>query len=186
MELKNILNLQCKRKEGNPSFIFRNIMTAEYLQPIVEKIIAQTLPDAFLVSLKVNLSAKSSIQIFVDTDPGITIEQCSILSRAIGKYFDDENLIDFSYELEVSSPGLSNPLILPRQFRKNIGRELSVVQKNGEKKVGKLIDFQDNKIKLETEEKNPSTKKWETFQMEIDLNDIKEAIVQVFKKKEKK
>lgn len=162
-------------------------MTAETLQPIVEKIIQEVLPEAYLVNLKVNLSTKSSIQIFVDTDKGITIEECSLLSRKIGHYFDEKDLIDFSYELEVSSPGLNNPLLLPRQYKKNVGRDLKVVLNNGEKIEGKLIAYEeDGFILLEVGKKDSTTKKNILQQQKIDLNEIREAIVQVSKKKEKK
>lgn len=161
-------------------------VTVEVIQPIVEKIIQEVLPEAFLVSLKVNISIKSSVQIFVDTDKGITIEECSLLSRKIGQYFDENDWIDFSYELEVSSPGLNNPLIIPRQYQKNVGRDLKVVMKNGEKYEGKLVHFEDDIITIEFEQKNPDTKKKELKQEKIHIKDIKEAIVQVGKKKEKK
>lgn len=161
-------------------------MTTENIQPIVEKIIAEVLPEAYLVNLKVNISVKSSIQIFVDTDLGITIEQCSLLSRKIGQYFDENDLIEFSYELEVSSPGVSNPLILPRQYKKNVGRELKVITNHNEKYEGKLTNFEEDFITLEVERKNPDTKKNEMYQQKIFIKDIKEAIVQIGKKKEKK
>ncbi len=174
-----------ERGEIFPLLFFQN-MTVENLQPIVEKIIHEVLPEAFLVSLRVNISSKSSIQIYVDTDLGITIEECSLLSRKIGNYFDENDLIDFSYELEVSSPGVNNPLILPRQYPKNIGRELSVLMKNGEKFEGLLTHFEGSIVTLEYEQKNPQTKKKELHQQKIDIKEIKEAIVQVGKKKEKK
>ncbi|GIV44688.1 MAG: ribosome maturation factor RimP [Bacteroidia bacterium] len=161
-------------------------MTVETIQPIVEKIIQENLPDAFLVSIKVNMGLKSSIQIFVDTDKGITIEECSLLSRKIGRHFDEQDFIDFSYELEVSSPGLNNPLILPRQYQKNIGRALKVITQKGEKYEGILTHFDGDTLTLEIEQKNPSTKKKELHQQKIHINEIKEAIVQVGKKKEKK
>ncbi len=174
-----------ERGEIFPLLFFHN-MKVENLQPIVEKIIQEVLPQAFLVSLKVNISSKSSIQIYVDTDLGITIEECSLLSRKIGHYFDENDLIDFSYELEVSSPGVNNPLILARQYQKNIGRELSVLMKNGEKFEGLLTQFEGNIVTLEYEQKNLNTKKKELQQQKINIEDIKEAIVQVGKKKEKK
>ncbi len=174
------------RKEGVPSFVFCNMtVTVESIRPIVEKIIQEALPEAFLVSIKVNISTRSSIQIFVDTDAGITIQECSLLSRKIGAYFDEYDIVDFSYELEVSSPGLNNPLILPRQYAKNIGRDLKVTLNNGEKLEGKLIRFDGYQIIIESETKNSKTKKKELQQHTIDLTNIKEAVVQVGKKKEK-
>ncbi len=57
------MQLNSERGGDFPSFIF-NVMTVETIQPIVEKIIPENLPDAFLVSIKVNMGLKSSIQIF--------------------------------------------------------------------------------------------------------------------------
>lgn len=66
------------------------------------------------------------VEIFADTDSGITIDQCAELSRSISAVLDREDIIAGGYRLEVSSPGLDHPLKLLRQFKKNRGRELKV------------------------------------------------------------
>lgn len=70
--------------------------------------------------------ARRVIQIFVDTDEGITIAQCAEISRELGAALDVQNIINEPYELEVSSPGIDKPLKLLRQYRKNVGRKYAV------------------------------------------------------------
>jgi ribosome maturation factor RimP len=83
--------------------------------------------NAFLVEVQVrNERGGKMVQLFIDTDRGITIEQCAEVSRDLSKVFDDERLFDGNYQLEVSSPGIDRPLRLLRQYPKNIGRRFRV------------------------------------------------------------
>ncbi len=66
------------------------------------------------------------LQIFVDTDSGITIGQCADLSRELAARLDELNVLDEPYELEVSSPGIDKPLTMFRQYKKNVGRTFKV------------------------------------------------------------
>ncbi len=66
------------------------------------------------------------LQVFVDTDDGITIAQCAEISRDLGVELDKQSVVNESYELEVSSPGIDKPLKLLRQYKKNIGRRYNV------------------------------------------------------------
>ncbi len=66
------------------------------------------------------------IQLYVDTDEGISISQCADLSREFGGILDAMNPVNEPYELEVSSPGIDKPLTLLRQYKKNIGRKFRV------------------------------------------------------------
>ncbi|MFN9115876.1 MAG: ribosome maturation factor, partial [Bacteroidota bacterium] len=50
---------------------------------------------------------------------------------------------------EVSSPGLDEPLRLPRQYKKNIGRAVEVVMQDGRKICGKLLAADENSINVE-------------------------------------
>ena len=52
------------------------------------------------------------------------------------------------YTLEVSSPGLSRPLRLPRQFKKNVGRDITVTLPDSTKMTGKLENATDNEFFL--------------------------------------
>jgi ribosome maturation factor RimP len=91
------------------------------LEPVVEA------ADAFLVALEVHTDrGQKVIQAFVDTDAGITIEQCAHISRVFSRELMLANLIPGDYRLEISSPGLERPLRLLRQYHKNIGRRFRV------------------------------------------------------------
>ena len=83
--------------------------------------------DAFLVDIHiVQVEHRTVVQLFVDTDSGITVGQCTDLNRRIGEALEFQNVFQNSYVLEVSSPDLTKPLKLLRQYRKNIGRQFRV------------------------------------------------------------
>ena len=143
------------------------------LKQKIEMIVAPLLEalDAFIVDIQIaSRDQRKAIQLFVDTDAGITIDQCTELSRIIGEALDRQNVVQDSYVLEVSSPDLTKPLKLIRQYRKNVGRQFRLrVRKNGE-----VIGI---KAKLEGWDKEIltfSTNSEGTFK--IAFNEIMEAI----------
>jgi ribosome maturation factor RimP len=67
------------------------------------------------------------VLIIVDGDDGVNIDDCASISRSVSSVLDEGGLLgDENYLLEVSTPGLDQPLKLTRQFKKNIGRNLKV------------------------------------------------------------
>lgn len=66
------------------------------------------------------------VRIFVDTEGGISLDDCRIVSLEIGQILDAEDLIPESYVLEVSSPGLDRPLRTPRDFQRQMRRLVTV------------------------------------------------------------
>jgi ribosome maturation factor RimP len=144
----------------------------------IRRIAAEKLsPAQFLID--VVLSAKrgpKKVLIIVDGDNGITIDECAELSRQVAKELEERNLIDDNYLLEVTSPGVDQPLTLQRQYQKNIGRALKI--RMGDQQLeGKLAEVRDGKIVLTRQV--GSGKKLETITTEIDLNNIQKAFVQV-------
>jgi len=134
----------------------------------------QSDPGYFLI--EVRILPGNNIQLFVDGDQGITIDKCVALNRSLYKQLEESNLFagaDFS--LEVSSPGLDEPLKLPRQFQKNIGRHVEVVFKDGTKKEGKLASATENGIIVEEK----SGRKKEVIQHNFLFENIKTIKVQV-------
>ena len=82
---------------------------------------------------------------------------------------------DFS--LEVSSPGLDEPLKLVRQYKKNVGREVEIITHDEAKKEGKLTEVTEEKITIEyTEGKG---KKAVLKTQEINFTDIKQTKIQI-------
>ena len=109
--------------------------------------------EAFVVDVQVrNERGGRLVQLFVDTDRGITIELCAEISRDLIREFDERRFLDGNYRLEVSSPGIDRPLKLLRQYNKNIGRRFKVRYENqGEERsihgqllsvVGDVLTFQ--------------------------------------------
>ncbi len=136
----------------------------------------KTRPDLFLVDLKI--SASSDVTVILDGDQGVTLQDCLDVSRAV-EFNMDREIHDFS--LQVMSAGLGEPLRFPRQFRKNIGRELEVTLNDNSEVQGELMTADDEKIVLKRAYKRPKIvgKGKETVieEREIPYADIKKALV---------
>ena len=102
----------------------------------------------FLVDVKVRVGNK--IIVFVDGEKGITIDECADISKYIESNLDREAE---DYELEVSSPGISQPMKVEKQYQKNIGKPLQVLMKDGIKKNGKLLSVDKEGFQLEEKTK---------------------------------
>lgn len=92
--------------------------------------------DLFIVSVKVQ---NNKITLLLDGDNGLSIDDCAMVSRHVGFHLEEENLMSDAYNLEVSSAGLEAPLVLDRQFQKNVGRNLLIKKTDGSKIEGKLL-----------------------------------------------
>ena len=133
-------------------------------------------PDLFIVSIKIlNLA---NVTVLLDGDNGLGIHDCAMVSRHVGFHLEEENAITDAYTLEVSSPGLDTPLVLDRQFQKNIDRTLAVKLTSGEKIEGVLKSATDAEIVLNINIKEKG-KKIRNEDKTIVKSDIVEALVQV-------
>lgn len=135
--------------------------------------------DCFL--LEVKLHANRKLDVFIDSDTGITFGKCQNISRYLEQYLDEEGWLGESYVLEVSSPGVGRPLQLLRQYPRNIGRKLEVSLKEGDKQSGTLIVVGEQSITLEEKVRVKEGKKKTTqvVQTEIPFEQIKKAIVKI-------
>jgi len=148
--------------------------TAEIVK-LVEQLL-QNEPVYFLVSLAIK--PVNNISLFIDGDSGITIEKCVRINKALYKQIVETTLYpDGEFSLEVSSPGLDEPLKLNRQYIKNIGRSLMVELADGKKVEGKLIAA-DN-VGIELEEELGKGKKKEVVKHAFLFDQIKESKVNV-------
>ncbi len=134
--------------------------------------------QAFLVDFQI--AAGNIIQVTVDKMEGINLEGITAISRAIEHNLDREQE---DFELQVSSPGVGSPLQVEEQYVQNIGRDLKVKTKDGEKFKGELVDFSEGILTLEWSERVPKEvgKGKVTVKKDVKLNlqDIDEARVQV-------
>src|SRR5690348_33189 len=91
-------------------------------------------PEKFVVEVVISgKKIPKRVLVIVDGDTGMTIDDCADLSRKLSKEFEDRSFFgEENYILEVSTPGLDQPLKLRRQFQKNIGRKLKVKLQNSQ------------------------------------------------------
>jgi ribosome maturation factor RimP len=147
----------------------------QVLEQKVEALISAE-SDHFLVEIKIKPT--NNIKVFIDGNQGISIEKLVQYNRRLYKQLEEENMYpngDFS--LEVSSPGLDEPLKLHRQYLKNIGRYVEVTDNEGLKKEGKLLSAGENVIVVE--EQTGKGKKLEIVQHTIPFDSIKATRIQI-------
>ncbi len=142
------------------------------IELVEEKIVDRD--DLFLVSVK--LASNGQLSILIDGDHGVTIEDCVAISRHVGFHLEEESVIETAYNLEVSSPGIDTPLVLERQYVKNIGRSVSVKLTTNEKREGKLLGYEEEGVIIEETIKEKG-KKAEQRESLIPLDQIKETKV---------
>ncbi len=133
--------------------------------------------DTSLFLIDFSVSADNSIKVVLDGDSGVNLEDCMKISRAIEHNLDREA---YDFSLEVTSAGATSPLILARQYPKNIGRKLKV-RTASDTYEGTLTASTDDGIVLEwkAREPKPIGKGKVTVQKEAEINfsDIQEAKV---------
>jgi len=154
-------------------------MNMDALLPILEQKINALIaadPEVFLVEIRIKPT--NNVKVFLDADQGINVDRLIQYNRKLYRDLEENAVFpDGDFSLELSSPGLDEPLKLPRQYRKNIGRYVEVILNDTTKLEGKLLSADELQIVIE-EEKGKGKKK-EVLQKELLLADIKSTKVQV-------
>ena len=134
-------------------------------------------PSLFLVDLTITDAFK--VIVTLDGDNGVNLQDCIDISRAVDNNLDRE---EQDYALEVASAGVSTPLKLVRQYRKNIGRTLKVKTAT-ETIEAKLENVTDENVTLIWAAREPKKigkgKETVEHKREIPYSEIKEAIVTI-------
>ena len=68
----------------------------------------------------------SYLRVYIDKEDGITVEDCTLLSREFNLILDAKDYIDDAYIFEVSSPGLMRPLKKDKDFQRNLGKQVEI------------------------------------------------------------
>lgn len=117
---------------------------------------ALELNDTYLVNVRVK---NNKIEVFLDSDTGIDFIKCQKLSRWLEAVLDEKKTFGENYILEVSSSGVGSPLLLLRQYPKNIGRLIEIKYSDNKQVKGYLKDVQGDVISVEYETKTKEGKK---------------------------
>jgi len=151
------------------SMTFKEKVTNLLEEGLLEK------PSLFLVDLSISEGYK--ITVTLDGDNGVNLQDCIDVSRALENNLDRE---EQDYSLEVASAGVSTPLKLVRQYKKNIGRTLKI-KTAAETIEAKLEAATDESITLSWTAREPKKigkgKETVEHKREIPYSEIKEAIV---------
>lgn len=114
---------------------------------------------AHLVDLKIRSGkGRTIVEVFVDAEQGVTSELCAAVSREIGETIEKSEWLQGSYRLDVSSPGIERPLLFPWQWKKHVGRALSITLQGPEGvaiKKGTLVSADDTTFVLKSGEGHP-------------------------------
>lgn len=146
----------------------------------VEALLEEALKEnktLFLIDF--SITPDKTIKIVLDGDEGVNLKDCIAVSRAIEHNLDRE---EHDFSIEVTSAGASEPIVMPRQYPKNIGRKL-IVKTLTENFEGDLTEANEESITLEwkAREPKPVGKGKVTVQKrkEIAISEIEEAKVKL-------
>lgn len=115
-------------------------------QWIQEKCSTPEFAQYFLIELQISPSRK--VTAFMDGDQGIDLDACKAISRFLEHKLDETDIMGAFYSLEVSSPGATQPLVMPRQYPKHKGRKLVVTLEDQSKIEGTLSEVGDDTLTL--------------------------------------
>ena len=110
------------------------------------------------------------LRIYMDKEGGVTLDDCAEVSRELGDLIDAEDIIDFPYVLEVSSPGLNRALTKERDFMRSIGKlvKLTMSQPVGNRKnfTGRITHVNAGVVRLSLDDNHI---------VELPLEDVEKA-----------
>jgi len=149
------------------------------MQEMISKIEALLAPllegtDMFVTNLQIEPG--NNIKLFLDADEGLNVQKSVSINRQLVTQIDELGWYpNGDYSLEVSSPGVDEPLRSIRQYKKNIGRTLAVTNMEDLEQIGVLKAVTEKGISIEVK----INKKKETALVEVPFENIKQSIVQV-------
>lgn len=133
-------------------------------------------PELFLVETRIKPT--NNIKVYIDGDQGVSIEKLVFYNRKLYKQIEEAGIYpDGEFSLELSSPGLDEPLKMHRQYRKNLGRWVEILDLEGRKTEGKLVQVEDNAVQVEST--IGKGKKAEIVQHTIPFEKIKSTKIQI-------
>lgn len=144
----------------------------------VSELLKEGFGDGPIFFVQIDVSGANDIRVLVDNDNGVSINDCVKVSRHLESSFDRDTE-DFS--LNVSSPGADQPLRIPRQYVKNVGRDLAVKLSDGRKLTGALVTADDTHAEVKVREKRRiegrKSKEWVEEVFRLPYEEINEAKV---------
>ena len=154
------------------------MQTETIIEAIEQKIqpLLEGHPSHFLV--EVRIKPTNNIKVLIDADEGMMLSTLIEYNRKLYKEIEESGLLPAdNFSLEVSSPGLDEPLKKHRQYKKNVGRYVHITKNDGTITEGKLLEATEESVVVETE--SGKGKKKEIKQETVLFTDIKTTKIQV-------
>ena len=135
--------------------------------------------DCFTVEIE--LKPGQHLNVFVDSDSGMTFEKCQKISRYLESFLDTNGWLGDKYVLEVSSPGVGRPLKFPRQYRNNAGRSVAITLNDKTELSGILKSADETQLVLlqTVVEKEGNKKKNVTVELPVPFANIEKTVVKI-------
>lgn len=106
----------------------------------------------FVVEASVSATpVRPKARVVLDGDEGVGIDECAQVSRRINRQLEEMLGEEASYVLEVTSPGADQPIAMPRQFLRHVGRTLTVTRHDGSEVTGQLRAATETALELAPE-----------------------------------
>jgi ribosome maturation factor RimP len=169
-----ILHLQrITRKEAGASkpLFYCLQMNKESIITLVKNKLVGT--DLFLVDVKYSLQR---IAVRIDKPTGVTIGECTALSRYLTEQLEPTDILN-THELEVGSPGMSEPLLVFQQYLRRLNKPVNIIDLQGKQYTGTLVEANPNSFTIQVAHTTKEGKKRvEVLQpLTFNYSDIKEA-----------
>ncbi|ACS79070.1 ribosome maturation factor RimP [Maridesulfovibrio salexigens] len=133
---------------------------SQFVEPTIESM------GLTLWGVEVTSANRPAVIIYIDSENGVSIDQCAEVSRDVGLMLEVEEVIDSAYVLEVSSPGLERKFFKPEQMSAYVGKKIDIAlvfSLEGRKKFKGLLQETDEEgllLKLEDQE-DPIKIEWD-------------------------
>ena len=151
-----------------------NVTEAEIREIVTNKLAGS---DCFIVDIKVT---SGKITVLLDKPAGIRIEECAEVNRELTSKLEGKEALE-KYSIEVSSPGMDEPLKVLPQYHRRIGKLMSIITKDGLRREGILKSADENEVVIEeTVNVRNNGKQSHTENRTIPMSEVKEVKV-IFK-----
>jgi ribosome maturation factor RimP len=123
--------------------------------------VEENFENVFVVDVKCISGKHSLLKVEVDKDSGVNISDCALINRKLQEWLARYPEFTRYYRIEVSSPGLSEPFKVLRQYAKNVGRNINITLISGQKASGMLlaVDLKEGTILIQPPRRNSKKSK---------------------------
>lgn len=129
------------------------------ISELAESVLSTT--DFFLIDVEIKGGDTPEVWVSVDgEDRGVNMDECAEISNELSFLMDAHDIFSGAYRINVSSPGLSRPLIDRRQYPKNVGRKANFKYKEDDEiqqVEGTLQEVSDEAVVIELEDNSTVT-----------------------------